>query len=63
MIEHTYDEWRSIGFGVLKGQHSARRDDAGIPLFTELQVRLVHQPLCMPIFTSNEERGFPPGDD
>ena len=63
MIKHTFQEWRSIGFGVLKGEHSSERNAEGTPLFTELQVKILEMPrLGRPLFTSNEERGFPPED-
>lgn len=34
----TYDEWKALGFHVLKGQKSTQRNSERVPLFSLTQV-------------------------
>ena len=38
MTKHTYDEWKALGFHVLKGQKSTERNAEQVPLFSLEQV-------------------------
>lgn len=39
MTYRTFNEWRSLGFGVIKGQKSYKRDAKGQAVFSSEQVK------------------------
>jgi hypothetical protein len=65
MISLTYDEWKRLNYGVIKGEHSSERNTDGICTFTEYQVIPIRETFhhSRSLFSMPEERGFPPSDD
>ena len=41
VIYHTYDEWKRLGYGVIKGSKSIGIDDSFTALFSERQVSML----------------------
>lgn len=39
MVHKTYNEWKAMGCQVIKGSRSTLKNEAGIALFTDFQVK------------------------
>jgi hypothetical protein len=40
MVYYSYKHWKALGYHVVKGQHSHKRDKTGLPLFSKDQVQV-----------------------
>lgn len=38
MKAKTYEDWKLLGYHVIKGEKSSKKDSSGIPLFERSQV-------------------------